>query len=60
MNERDLPVESPCIKVCVLDETQDCCIGCGRTCGEIAAWMNATDAEKLEIVARAAARKLGR
>lgn len=57
MNERDRPVESPCTKVCVLDEAQSYCIGCGRTCGEIAAWTLATDAEKREIAARAAARK---
>lgn len=60
MNEKDTAVESPCIKVCVLDETQDYCIGCGRTCGEIAAWSSASEAEKREIVAKAAERKLAR
>ena len=60
MKEPDQPVESPCIKICILDETQDYCIGCGRTCGEIAVWSSASDAEKREIVATAAARKLAR
>ena len=52
------PVESPCIKVCVLDPTQTLCIGCGRTVPEIAAWGSASEAEKSAIVAKAAARKL--
>ena len=56
----DKPVDSPCIKVCVRDETQTLCIGCGRTVAEIAGWSGATEAEKAEIVARAAARKLAR
>jgi len=32
------PIESPCIRVCVLDSLTDQCIGCGRLRGEIAAW----------------------
>ena len=51
------PVESPCIKVCVLDETGSICTGCGRSLDEIAGWGGATDAERRAIVARAAARK---
>lgn len=57
MSDAASPVESPCIKVCVLDETQAWCIGCGRSLAEIAGWGSASDAEKREIVARAAARK---
>jgi uncharacterized protein len=57
MSAQDPPVESPCIKVCVLDEVRGYCIGCGRSLGEIAAWSSATEEEKREIVARAAARK---
>ena len=29
---------SPCINVCVIDQTSKICIGCGRTLTEIAAW----------------------
>lgn len=32
------PIESPCIRVCVLDSVTDQCIGCGRLRGEIAGW----------------------
>jgi len=32
------PIQSPCIKVCVLDPASGFCIGCRRTLREIAAW----------------------
>jgi len=31
-------VPSPCINVCVMDQTSGVCIGCLRTLDEIAAW----------------------
>ena len=34
-----LDVESPCVKVCVLDPDSGWCIGCGRSRGEIAGWL---------------------
>jgi uncharacterized protein len=33
-----MTVESPCIKVCVMDPISNFCIGCGRTIQEIAQW----------------------
>ena len=57
MSAIDPPVASPCIKVCVLDESQSVCIGCGRSMDEIASWGGAGNAERRAIVARAAARK---
>ena len=43
-------VESPCIKVCVIEEGY--CIGCGRTQDEIREWFYANDDRKLEILER--------
>lgn len=49
-------VESPCIKVCVLD-AQSVCVGCGRTIDEIAAWSRMSAAEQRAAVERAAQRR---
>jgi uncharacterized protein len=49
MIERD--IETPCIKVCVVDPETGFCIGCGRTRGEIGAWLALSPAERHEIVA---------
>lgn len=43
-------VESPCISVCVMDETRGYCRGCWRTRDEIARWGIADDAERLAIL----------
>jgi len=43
-------VESPCIKVCVIEDGY--CIGCGRTQDEIREWFYADDDRKLEILER--------
>lgn len=34
-----LDIETPCIKVCVLDPDTGFCVGCGRTRDEIAGWL---------------------
>ena len=44
-------VVSPCMGVCVLDD-DDMCIGCYRTCGEIASWAAANNAERQTILDR--------
>jgi predicted Fe-S protein YdhL (DUF1289 family) len=31
-------IETPCIKVCVMDTKSGLCTGCGRTLDEIARW----------------------
>ncbi|MGG5819970.1 DUF1289 domain-containing protein [Falsiroseomonas sp. HW251] len=49
-------IESPCNKVCVLDAVTGWCIGCGRTGGEIGAWLTMTDAEQTTLVAQLPAR----
>jgi uncharacterized protein len=39
-------IETPCIKVCVVEPETGFCIGCGRTRGEIAAWLGFTPTER--------------
>ena len=31
-------MDTPCIRVCVVDDVTGFCIGCGRSRGEIASW----------------------
>lgn len=51
-----MAVLSPCVKNCCLDK-QDVCLGCGRTVDEIIRWGDASEDEKLEILAVSAKRK---
>ncbi|MDP2504769.1 DUF1289 domain-containing protein [Oceanobacter sp. 3_MG-2023] len=46
----DLPVKSPCVHVCVLDN-QDICQGCYRTGLEISHWGRMTNPEKRDVLA---------
>jgi len=43
------PPASPCIGVCVIDESRALCTGCVRTLDEIAAWSSASDAFRLAV-----------
>ncbi|MBI1395393.1 MAG: DUF1289 domain-containing protein [Betaproteobacteria bacterium] len=52
-----MPVESPCIKVCVMDEVTGLCRGCLRTLDEIAWWSGMSDHEKRDVLARLEARR---
>lgn len=52
----EAPVASPCVGVCVLDEGQQVCIGCGRLIGEIAQWGAASEPRRVQIVEAAAQR----
>ena len=38
MSAAPQPIQTPCIKVCVLDPASGFCTGCRRTLREIAAW----------------------
>ena len=40
--------ESPCLKVCLLDQEQRC-RGCGRTVDEITRWRDMTSTERIAI-----------
>jgi predicted Fe-S protein YdhL (DUF1289 family) len=44
-------MESPCIKVCVIDPVDGLCEGCRRSRHEIARWTSYTDAERSRIMA---------
>lgn len=52
-------VESPCIKVCVLD-AHSVCVGCGRSLEEIASWSRLSADEQREICLKAAQRRQSR
>ena len=44
------PVESPCIRLCTLDD-YNICVGCFRSMAEICAWGSATYDERRQILA---------
>ncbi|MBK8175176.1 MAG: DUF1289 domain-containing protein [Rhodospirillales bacterium] len=48
---------SPCVGVCRLDDFTNLCRGCLRTIDEIAAWRDAGDDIRQQILQRIAARK---
>lgn len=53
-----MPVASPCIKLCVMDDAAGHCAGCFRTLSEIAAWSAMDDDARREVLKRIEARKL--
>ena len=48
MSDDDVP--SPCVRICVMDETRDVCRGCYRTLDEISKWASYTRAEKIVLL----------
>lgn len=49
-------IESPCILVCSIDARTGYCFGCGRTQGEIGAWLTMTPEMRRAIMAELPAR----
>ncbi len=45
-----MSIESPCIKVCVMDAASKLCRGCGRTLSEIGAWSTMPGSERQAIM----------
>ena len=43
-------IESPCIKVCVIEPTARLCTGCLRTIDEITAWSRMTPEERRTVM----------
>jgi uncharacterized protein len=43
-------IETPCIKVCKIDEVSRLCTGCGRSLAEIAQWGSMTSTERRAIM----------
>lgn len=44
------PIETPCIKVCKIDDATGWCLGCGRTLAEIGRWTQISDAERASVM----------
>lgn len=44
-----IPVASPCVSVCRMDEDRQYCVGCLRTLDELRAWGSSDDASKRSI-----------
>lgn len=51
-------METPCIKVCVIDPGTRFCVGCARTLDEIAGWGSMLEAERSRIMSELPARQL--
>jgi predicted Fe-S protein YdhL (DUF1289 family) len=49
-------IESPCLKICVLEPGSKLCRGCGRTIEEIAGWSALSDGERRRIMSALPAR----
>ena len=51
MDNSNFPdIETPCVKICVVDPETQFCIGCGRTRGEIAGWIGIGAAARHSIM----------
>lgn len=59
MNRTDPKTDSPCIRMCTLDDT-DVCLGCGRSLKEITEWGGADPERRREILEAAARRRATR
>jgi predicted Fe-S protein YdhL (DUF1289 family) len=46
-----MPIQTPCIKVCEIHPGSGLCTGCGRTLQEIGRWGAMSDAERAAIMA---------
>jgi predicted Fe-S protein YdhL (DUF1289 family) len=51
------PIESPCVRVCIVSGRNRHCLGCFRTLPEIARWGRYTDGERAAIMAELPARE---
>lgn len=50
-------METPCVKICVIDPATKQCTGCLRTLEEIARWSSFSNAERRRIMTELPARK---
>ena len=52
MNAMNQPsIETPCVKICVVDPETGFCIGCGRTRAEIGGWLGMSAGERRNVMA---------
>lgn len=50
-------IDSPCIKICVIQPETRLCTGCMRTIDEISAWSRMTPEARTQVMAELPARK---
>jgi predicted Fe-S protein YdhL (DUF1289 family) len=50
-SDRSLVIETPCLKICVLEPGSRLCRGCGRTLDEIAGWGAMSEGERRRVMA---------
>jgi uncharacterized protein len=43
-------IETPCVKICVVEPETGFCIGCGRTRDEIASWLGLSPGERHSLM----------
>jgi uncharacterized protein len=43
-------IETPCVKICVVEPETGFCIGCGRTRMEIAGWLTMLSTERTTVM----------
>ena len=43
-------METPCEKICIVDQASGLCRGCGRSLDEIASWTAYSDGERARIM----------
>ena len=43
-------IETPCVKICVVDPETGFCIGCGRTRGEIGGWLGMSVEQRRDLM----------
>jgi uncharacterized protein len=50
-SDRFSDIETPCIKICVVEPETGFCIGCGRTRQEIGDWISMSPATRHDVIA---------
>ena len=53
-------MDTPCIKICAIDEASGLCAGCLRSRDEIAGWIGIGHEARLRIMAELPVRRAGR
>lgn len=51
-SDRFSEIETPCIKICVVEPETGFCIGCGRTRQEIGDWISMSPTARHDVIAR--------
>jgi uncharacterized protein len=50
IEDRPILIETPCIKICVIDGASQLCIGCGRSLDEIAQWATLNPQQRARVM----------